>query len=161
MDVDADAEHGGRVDHAVDSDFAVVAHEQAAELKAGAFEAFAGVVPQFDFAVVVLQVAGRCAAADVTPLANDGVAQEAVVGLVAVADENGVLDLAADLDVRAQGGGAVDLGTDAHLGVVACGKAAADAGPLHHLDVVADVDGTLIGVERGSLDVGSLLDEDA
>lgn len=161
MDVDAHAEDGGGVDHAVDADLAMVAHKQAAELQSGALKALAGIVPEFDLAIVVLEVAGRGAAADVAPLADDGIAEKALVGLVAVADKDGVLDLAADLAVRTQGGGAVDLGSDAHLGVVASGKAAADAGAFHHLDARADVDGTLVGVEHGALDVGIGLDKDA
>ena len=161
VDVDADAQHGGGVDHAVDANLAVVAHEQAAELESRALKALAGVVPEFDFAVVVLEVAGRGAAADVAPLADDGVAQESLVGLVAVPDEDGVLDLAADFAMRPERCRTVDLGADAHLGVMASGKAATDAGTLHHLDVGTDVDGTLVGVEHGALDIGSRLDEDA
>ena len=83
------------------------------------------------------------------------------MSLVAIADENGVLDLTANFDVGAECSRAIDLGTDAHLGVMAGGKTTADAGSLHHLDILAYVDGPLVGVEHRSLDIGALLDEDA
>ena len=88
MDIHTHTQDGGSVDHAVDSDFAVVAHKQTAELQARALKALGGIVPQLDFSVVVLEVAGSCAAADVAPFADDGVSQESVVGLVAVTDEH-------------------------------------------------------------------------
>ena len=97
MDVDADSEDGCGVDHAVDADLAVVAHEEAAELQTRALKALAGIVPQLDFAIVVLEVAGGCASADVTPLADDGITEESVVRLIAVADKDGVLNFATDL----------------------------------------------------------------
>ena len=45
MDIDADSQHGCGVDHAVDTDLAVVAHEQAAELQTRALKALAGIIP--------------------------------------------------------------------------------------------------------------------
>ena len=160
MDIDTDTQDGGRINHAVDANLAVVTHKEAAELQTCALKAFGGIVPQFDFAIVVLEVAGRSSAAYVAPLADNGITEEAVMSLVAVADENGVLDLAANFDVRSQRGSAIDLGADPYLGVMASGKAAADAGAFHDLDILANVDGTLVGVEHGTLDIGTLLDKD-
>ena len=54
-----------------------------------------------DRAVVGAQVADLRAGAEVDPLADVGVAQEAVVGLVGVAVQDAGLDLAADAAVRA------------------------------------------------------------
>ena len=161
MDVDTDADDGGRVDHAINTNLAVVAHEETAELQPRALEALAGIVPELDLAVVVLEVAGSGTAADIAPFADDSIAQEAVVSLIAVTDKDSVLDLATNLDVRPQGGRAIDLGADAHLGVMASGKASTDACALHHLDVGTDVDGAAVGVEHRTLDIGALLDKDA
>ena len=63
--------------------------------------------------------------------------------------------------MRSQGGCAVNLGSNAHLGVMAGGKTAADACALHHLDVLADVDGAIISVEHGALNIGTFLNKDA
>ena len=55
-DVAADAYDGGGVERRVYGRFRVVAHDEAAELQPGAHETVCGVVPEFDLAVVVLEV---------------------------------------------------------------------------------------------------------
>ena len=56
MNVDPHAQYGGGINHAVNAGFAVVAHNQPAELQSGAHEALGAIVPKFDFAIVVLEV---------------------------------------------------------------------------------------------------------
>ena len=139
----------------------MIAHEEAAELQTRALKTLAGIVPELDLAIVVLEVAGGGSAADVTPLADDGIAEETIMCLVTIANEDGILDLTSYLDMRPKGCCAIDFGTDTHLGVMASGKTATDAGTLHHLDVAADVDGASVGVELGALHVCALFYEDA
>ena len=78
----------GRVHHrtgikrSTNATFAVVSHEQAAELQSSALNALALGIPLPHFSVGVLQVAGLGARTEVAPASNDAVAQEAIVCLV-------------------------------------------------------------------------------
>ena len=56
VQVHANAHHSAGVYHAVHTSFAVVAHDKSAELTASTQEAFAGIVPQLHFAIVVFEV---------------------------------------------------------------------------------------------------------
>ena len=81
------------------------------------------------------------------------------MSLVAVAYHHGVFHLAPYLAVGSQGGGAIHLGPDAHLGIVAGGKGAAHACPLHHLDVFTYIYRAAFGVEARALDAGTFFDK--
>ena len=81
VDVDTDTDDCGGVEHCVDAGLRVVAHDEAAELQACRQKALGGIVPQFDGRVVVFQIRGDAACAEVTPRADDGVAEESGRGL--------------------------------------------------------------------------------
>lgn len=152
VDVDADADDGGGVEHGVDAGFRVVAHDEAAELQACRQKALGGIVPQFDGRVVVFQIRGDAACAEVAPRADDGVAEESVVGFVGVGENDGVVDFAAYLRVGADGCGAVDFRAHVDGGAVADGDGAAHDGAFHHFGAVADIDRTVLDVDDGAFD---------
>ncbi len=83
----------------------MVSHDQSAELESCAQEAPLGVVPEFYFGIVVLEVGGNGSSREVAPFAYDGVAEESVVCFVGVSYEYRVGDLAANLAVRSDSGG--------------------------------------------------------
>lgn len=126
MEVDTDTDDGSGVEHTVDAGLGVVAHDKAAELQAGAQEAVSGIVPELDFGVVVLEVGSCCSAAEVAPFADNGVAEETVVSLVAVANHYHIIKFSTHLAVGAESGGSVNLGAHVHLAVSAGGKRGAD-----------------------------------
>ena len=159
VDIHAHTEHGGRVEHAVHSGFRMVAHDQAAKLQVGAHEALLYIIPDPDFAVVVFQIRGVDTGSDVTPLPYHGVAQIAVVALVAVAYHHYIAQFAAGLAIRPKRGAPVDLGSHPHLGIVAYGQPATDACAFHHLCILSYIYGTLAQVDDGSLDHSTLLYE--
>ena len=158
--VAADAHHRAGVERGVDGGLAVVAHNQAAELQAGVEEAAGGIVPHAHFGVIVLEVGSGGAGAEVAPLADYGVTQEAVVGLVGVAPHHHVVDFAAHLAVRADGGAAVHERAHVELGMFAQGQRAAQPAAFHHHRVATDVDGSLLHVDGGATDFGALFDEE-
>src|SRR5205823_3685876 len=67
-------------------------------------------------AVVVAQIAGVTAGAEVDPLADVGMPQEALVRLVAVTVDDAALDLAADAAVRPETAAAHAPGQDVREG---------------------------------------------
>ena len=126
MNIHTYAYDSGSIEHAVDTGLGVVAHDKAAELQAGAQEAVSGIVPELDFGVVVLEVGSCCSAAEVAPFADNGVAEETVVSLVAVANHYHIIKFSTHLAVGTESSGSVNLGAHVHLAVSAGGKRGAD-----------------------------------
>lgn len=124
-------------------------------------ETLCGVAPEACLEVVVLEVRRDASGAEVTPFTDNGIAEEAVVGLVAESGEHRVVDLAADLAVGAYGRAAVDLRAHVELGMVAQGERAADIDAFHHRGVAADIDRAAEGVYRGAEQCGALFDKEA
>ena len=117
MNIHSYANDRGSIEHAVDSGLGMVAHDKSAELQTCAQEAMGRIVPEFDFGVVVLEVGSSGASAEVAPFADNGVAEEAVVSLVAVANHYHIIKLSTHFAVGTQGGGTVNLGAHIHLAV--------------------------------------------
>lgn len=159
MNVDAYPKHCAGVNHAVNASLAMVAHEKSAKLPPGFEEALCRIIPDTDFSIVVLQIGGRGATTNVAPLANDGIANVAVVSLVAEAEHHGIFDFATNFAERAKGGGAIDFGTHADLGVVARGKWRTNARTLHDFNVFAYVNRAGIDIDARTLNVGSRLNK--
>lgn len=118
------------------------------------------IVPEAYEVVRVLEVGGHASGAEVAPAADDGIAEEAVVSLVGVAVDDGVVQLAADFAPGSDGGVGVDFGAHVDGGVVADGEGAAEHGAFHDGGVAAYVDGAGGGVEDAPFDPGARLDED-
>ena len=114
-----------------------------------------------DLAVIVAQVAVGGDRPEVDPLADVSVAEEAFVVLVGVAVDDGMLDLAADAAVGAEGDAPAQVGPE-ELGI-----AADVAGPFHagerlDDDPGGDGDRAAGGVEDGvRVDPGRLVDREA
>ena len=160
MEVDTYAHHRRGVEHAVDADFRVVAHNEAAEQEVCTHEGVRGVVPDADFRVVVLEVGGVRAGADVAPLPYHGVAEEPVVRLVGIPEHDDVVELAAGLTDGAEGGASVYLGAHVDVGMVAEGYRTTKTGAFHDLCVAADVDRTAGDVDCRAVTLRVLLYED-
>ena len=159
VNVHAHAKHGGGVDHTVYARFAMVAHNQSHKLAACALKSLRRIVPEFNFAIVVFEVRRCGAASEVAPFAYHGIADEAIVRLVAVTDEYGVLHFATHFAEWAESGAFVDFRTDFHFRVVASRKWATNAGALHNLHIFADVDRTFLRVEESTVDACALFYE--
>lgn len=56
MNIDANSGHSGSIEHRVDTRLGVVAHYQTAELQPCTQETARGIVPQFYFRVVILEI---------------------------------------------------------------------------------------------------------
>src|SRR6185437_1785482 len=97
---------------------------------------------------IVLEIGVRDAGAQVTPLADDGIAEITVVSFVTVAKEYNVLDLAAGDGRRAKRSRTIDLRTHLDDGTFACRKGSADERPFHDLGIAADVDRSSGGIEQ-------------
>ena len=91
----AHADGGAGVEHRVDAAFGVVAHNQTAELLVGLFHSVCEIVPQADVGVVVLEVGAVGGGAEVAPLADDAVAEETIVRLVGVAENDHIAQFTA------------------------------------------------------------------
>ena len=122
MEVDTDTDDGSGVEHTVDAGLGVVAHDKATELEVGTHEALLVIIPDTDLGVIVFEIAGIGAGADVTPLPYHGIAEIAIMGLIAETEDNGIIDFATHLAERAERRTAIDLGTHTYFGIIAEGE---------------------------------------
>ena len=109
----------------------------------------------------ILEVGAVGVSTEVTPFPYHSVADEAVVSLVGVAEDDGLAKFTAHLAVGTDGSAAIDLGIHLGNGVLAEGDGAAEAAPFHHFGTAPDVDGAAGGVEHRGFNHRSLLDKDA
>src|ERR1700722_3046168 len=89
---------------------------------------------------VVLEVGGGDAGAQVTPFADDGIAQVTVMPLIGMTKEHGVLDLAPRRAARSERCRAIDLRSHFNGRTLAGGEWSADHGSFHDLGIARDVD---------------------
>jgi len=148
--IGANANHRAGIEHGVDAAFGVVAHEQAAELLSRALKTFFCVIPKLYLIVIIFQIGIIAIRADIAPFAEHRIAQEAVVPLVGVADENGVIDLAAQLAVGPQGCRAVYFCAEFQDRMLAHRQPTAHDAAFHDLRVFAHINRAGCGIERGA-----------
>lgn len=122
VEVDTHTDNSGGIEHAVYTGLGVVAHDEATELQVGPHEALRGIVPDPDLRIIVLEIARIGACPDVAPLPYHGVAEIAVVRLVAESEHDSVVDLSAYLAIWAESGAAINLRSHPDLCIVAEGK---------------------------------------
>ena len=102
-DIDIHAHNGGGIEHRADAGFGVIAHDESAKQPGGFFELTRRVAVQTHVRVIVFQVGIVGISAQVTPFANHGITQKAVVSFVAVSQKNGIANFATNLAKRTNG----------------------------------------------------------
>ena len=159
MDIDTYPNHGGGIEHHVDSKFRMIADDGTAELEVGACEGMLAVVPKAYLRIVVLKVGAVDAGTDVAPLPYHSISKISVMRLIGISEDYGIVHFPAHLHVGAESGTAVKLGSHAGFGMVAESDRPPDAAAFHHGSVAADIYGTLLKIEHRSFHFSSLLDE--
>src|SRR4029079_4363360 len=127
-----------------DAELDVVGDDGAKELAAGFF--LAAAEGNEHGGAGVFEVAGGGTSAQVGPFADDGVADEAVMLFVGVAQENGSGDFTADSATGAEGAFLADVVEVADDAVGADGDGAGDDSVGADFGVVLDDDGTVLCV---------------
>ena len=86
----ASTHDGAGIEGRLDADARIIPENQAAKLQARIFKIILLEVEYPNIGVVVLEIRGRAARAEIAPVSDDRIAQKAVVALIAVAHENGI-----------------------------------------------------------------------
>ena len=152
----ARAEDGAGVQGGPDAAFAVVAHEDPAELQAGIDHGLLLFRPLSDRTVGVLQVARLGAGSEVAPSADDTVAEESAVGFVGPSLEVHIGHFSADFAVGANHGGAANVGARPDHGTFTQDHWTFNVAAGFNPRARADDNVALGGVEAGGADGGVL-----
>lgn len=161
MEIDTYSDYGSGVEHTIDAGFGVIAHDKAAELEVSTHKALLGIIPDADLGIVVFEIAGIGAGADVTPLPYHGIAEIPIMGLIAETEDNGIIDFATHLAERTERRTAIDLGTHTYFGIIAEGERSTQTRALHDMSISADIYRTILEIDGIGFNDSPLLDKES
>ena len=159
MEVYTHADNSSCIEHAVYSGLGVIAHDEAAELQVSPHEALRGIVPYPYLRIIVLEIARISACSYVAPLPYHGVAEVAVVRLVAESEHDSIVDLSADLAIGAESGTTINLRSHPDLCIVADSKRTSQASALHDMRSSSYIYRAVLEVKHRTFDHRARLDE--
>lgn len=161
MEIDTYSDYGSGVEHTVDAGFGVVSHDKAAELEVSTHEALLGIIPDADLGIVVFEIAGIGAGADVTPLPYHGITEITVMCLIAETEDDGIVDFATHLAERSEGRTTINFGTHSDFGIIAECERSAEARSLHDMSISTDIDRAIFEIDGIGFNDSPLLDKES